>query len=107
MTGRARVELEWPRHNAVRVDDEVYFCLEREGALYLIHSRCPHRGGPLHLGEVTGERLRCPWHGNSFRVDRLCDRAVPTVQRGARLVAYLPVDTENHAFPVHQIVFAR
>ncbi len=107
MTARTRVELEWPRHNGVRIGDEVYFCLERAGVLYLIQSRCPHRGGPLHLGEVTDERLRCPWHGNTFRVDRLCHRALPTVQQGDRLIAYVPADPQNAASPVHQIVYAK
>jgi nitrite reductase (NADH) small subunit len=28
--------------------------------------RCPHASGPLHEGEVDGDRLTCPWHGWSF-----------------------------------------
>ncbi|GAA3004636.1 MULTISPECIES: Rieske (2Fe-2S) protein [Streptosporangium] len=105
MSARVRVELEWPRHNAVRAGDETYFFLERSGSVHLIHSRCPHRGGPLHLGEIEDERLRCPWHGSTFRVDRLCDRAVPTIQRGSSVVAYLPAGL-GEAVPVHQMVFA-
>ncbi|AHH99597.1 hypothetical protein GCM10010174_18270 [Kutzneria viridogrisea] len=90
MSAAVRVELTWPRHNVVVVGEQRYFGLERDGAVHLIASRCPHRGGPLHLGEVEGNGLRCPWHGNSFRVDRLCTRGVSTVQRGPHVIAYLP-----------------
>jgi nitrite reductase (NADH) small subunit len=107
VTGRIRVELDWPRHNSVRIGDEVYFCLERDGQVYLIRSRCPHRGGPLHLGQIDGGRLRCPWHGNTFRVDRLCDRAVPTVRRDGRLAAYLPAERSAQPTRARQIIFAK
>jgi nitrite reductase (NADH) small subunit len=113
VSGLKRVVVDWPSHNTVHVGDELYFCLEREGAVYLIRSRCPHRGGPLHLGRIgcggardgraAVERLRCPWHGNNFRVDRLCDRGAPTVRSGSRVVAYLPAPA---ASPARQIVLA-
>ena len=54
------------------------------GRLYALHNRCPHRGGPLCLGTVTGtalptddyryeygregEILRCAWHGWEFEI---------------------------------------
>jgi nitrite reductase (NADH) small subunit len=54
------------------------------GRMYALHNRCPHRGGALCLGPVTGtavgdagfrfvygregEVLRCAWHGWEFEI---------------------------------------
>jgi len=109
MSARTRVELDWPAHNAVHAGDETYFCLEVGGVLHLLASRCPHRGGPLHLGRVSAGRLTCPWHGTAFRVDRMCARGVPAVRTGDRLIAYLPTPTgpDDKPVPVRQIVLAQ
>lgn len=107
MTGTHRVELTWPRHTAVVVGEDVYFGIERDDAVHLVASRCPHRGGPLHLGDVVDGTLRCPWHGSSFRVDRLCGRSVPTVQRGDQVIAYLPARDGAVPVPTTQMVLAR
>ena len=41
-----------------RVGEQVYACA----------TTCPHRGGPLGEGKLTGARLTCPWHGWIFDV---------------------------------------
>lgn len=109
MTARLRVELEWPAHNTVHVGDSTYFCYVRDGVLHLLPSRCPHRGGPLHLGRVESGRLSCPWHGTTFRTDRMCARGVPAVRTGDRLVAYVPVPDGSPEVPVpaRQMVLAQ
>lgn len=54
------------------------------GEFFALRNRCPHQGGPLCLGAVTGriessvpgdycysrpgEFLRCPWHGWEFDI---------------------------------------
>jgi nitrite reductase/ring-hydroxylating ferredoxin subunit len=52
------------------------------GSFHALHNRCPHRGGALCLGPVTGtalpgfhfvygregELLRCAWHGWEFEI---------------------------------------
>jgi nitrite reductase (NADH) small subunit len=54
------------------------------GRFYALHNRCPHRGGALCLGPVTGtaladagfrfvygregELIRCAWHGWEFEI---------------------------------------
>jgi nitrite reductase/ring-hydroxylating ferredoxin subunit len=54
------------------------------GAFHALANRCPHKGGPLCSGRVTGltqsrgpgdyrlvrngEFLRCPWHGWEFEI---------------------------------------
>ncbi|KAA2261406.1 Rieske 2Fe-2S domain-containing protein [Solihabitans fulvus] len=109
MTRMLRVELSWPEQNTVHVGDDLYFVLAREGTVHLIASTCAHRGGPLHLGEVQEGRLRCPWHGNSFKVDRLCVRGASVVQRGSQVIAYVPAKESAQDEPVvaHALVLAR
>ena len=55
-----------------------------DGEFFALHNRCPHQGGPLCSGRLSGfptarvpgeyrytrkgEILRCPWHGWEFEV---------------------------------------
>jgi NAD(P)H-dependent nitrite reductase small subunit len=39
-----------------------------EGRFYAIRNQCPHMGGDLGEGLLTGEIVRCPWHGWKFSV---------------------------------------
>jgi nitrite reductase/ring-hydroxylating ferredoxin subunit len=83
-----------------------------EGEYFALYDRCPHLGGPLSEGILTGlvqsdepgtyhysrkgEILRCPWHGWEFdvrtgrsycRPDRVRTKAYPTeVARGCSVV---------------------
>ena len=36
------------------------------GALFAIDDVCPHRGGPLHQGDIEGGAAICPLHGWAF-----------------------------------------
>jgi len=36
--------------------------------IHALANRCSHRSGPLHKGEVTEDRVTCPWHLSSFRL---------------------------------------
>jgi nitrite reductase/ring-hydroxylating ferredoxin subunit/uncharacterized membrane protein len=40
-----------------------------------ISATCPHAGGPLDEGALSGNVVECPWHGSRFR---LCDGRVLT-----------------------------
>jgi nitrite reductase (NADH) small subunit len=56
-----------------------------EGRFHALHNRCPHKGGALCLGPVTGTNLpaehrrylygreghilRCAWHGWEFEIE--------------------------------------
>lgn len=41
--------------------------LLRQGThLYAISATCPHAGGPLDEGPLTGDVVECPWHGSRF-----------------------------------------
>ena len=38
------------------------------GQVFAINHICPHRGGPLAEGRLTGHVVACPWHGWTFDV---------------------------------------
>jgi nitrite reductase/ring-hydroxylating ferredoxin subunit/uncharacterized membrane protein len=41
--------------------------LLRQGLqFYAISATCPHAGGPLDEGTLTGDIVECPWHGSRF-----------------------------------------
>ncbi|MCA9553091.1 MAG: Rieske 2Fe-2S domain-containing protein [Myxococcales bacterium] len=49
------------------------------GALYAVDDTCPHRGGPLGRGEVTGGAVQCPLHAWSFDLATGVCREHPSV----------------------------
>jgi len=41
--------------------------LLRQGLqFHAISATCPHAGGPLDEGTLTGDVVECPWHGSRF-----------------------------------------
>jgi|ERR1043165_7093795 nitrite reductase/ring-hydroxylating ferredoxin subunit len=38
------------------------------GTFHAIDNTCPHEGGPLGEGELSGEVVTCPWHNTEFNV---------------------------------------
>ncbi len=97
------------------------------GSFYALLNRCPHQGGKLCLGPVTGvvtssepgrfeysrpgEMLKCPWHGWEYDIrtgQSWCDprrnfvRLYPaSVEKGAALVEG-PYVAETFAVEVEQ-----
>ena len=69
------VQTEGTRIALVRVGDAVYAC----------EDLCPHQGGPLSEGRLSGNRLSCPWHGWMFDV-RTGNCLMPT--RGGPITRY-------------------
>jgi nitrite reductase (NADH) small subunit len=39
-----------------------------EGQVYALNNTCPHRGGPLAEGFISGSEVICPWHAWAFDV---------------------------------------
>jgi phenylpropionate dioxygenase-like ring-hydroxylating dioxygenase large terminal subunit len=63
------------------------------GETAVLRDRCPHRGGALHLGEVIGDQIQCPYHGWRFASGGSCTRIPATapgavIPRGARVQSY-------------------
>jgi nitrite reductase (NADH) small subunit len=48
--------------------DRVIALCNAEGTVFALDGVCPHQGGPLGEGELTGKVLMCPWHGWQFDV---------------------------------------
>jgi nitrite reductase/ring-hydroxylating ferredoxin subunit len=41
-----------------------------DGQFLACNNMCPHAGGPLHDGFLSGATITCPWHGWSFDLDK-------------------------------------
>ncbi|WP_417393358.1 Rieske (2Fe-2S) protein [Gimesia sp.] len=61
-------------------EDRIIALYHVDGAYYAMDGVCPHAGGPLGEGALTGNIVTCPWHGWQFDVttgkhclnERLC-----------------------------------
>ena len=53
---------------------------EQNGHVVALLDRCPHRGAPLSLGEVTSKGIQCNYHGLVFGDDGKC-RVIPGQER--------------------------
>ena len=43
--------------------ERCYALANVDGALHAVDNNCPHNGGPLSKGQLSGTELECPWHG--------------------------------------------
>ncbi len=48
-----------------------------EGRVYALEDVCPHRGGPMHQGEVVHGSIECPLHGWAFSLETGACRGRP------------------------------
>jgi nitrite reductase/ring-hydroxylating ferredoxin subunit len=49
-------------------EDRVIALFNVDGNFHAMDGVCPHAGGPLGEGELTGNVVTCPWHGWQFEV---------------------------------------
>ena len=47
-------------------DQEIAVFRPRDGRIFAVENRCPHRQGPLAEGIVGGGKVICPLHGHKF-----------------------------------------
>lgn len=95
--------------NCVQVGGDPYFLYAPEGHPPLLcGDRCPHRGGPLHLGTADPHRGRlvCPWHETVFTRRALERRSAPMVRVGFRITAIFdgPADGPAITFAKRRII---
>ncbi len=48
--------------------DRIIALYNVDGTFHALDGVCPHQGGPLGKGALTGCILTCPWHGWQFDV---------------------------------------
>lgn len=61
-----------------------------EGALHAWDGICPHAGGPLGQGMISGDRLVCPWHGWEYD----CRTGVNDYDESVKLASF-PVKSDG------------
>jgi nitrite reductase/ring-hydroxylating ferredoxin subunit len=87
--------LRFPAHqaNCLWADGVRYFALQSgEATPIMAKAKCPHRGGPLHLGTVSadGLQIHCPMHQLATRVATLRRSALPMILRQDEVVVMVP-----------------
>lgn len=53
---------------AVEVEGKRLALINLSGEIYAIDDECPHEGGPLSEGAISGEEIECPWHTSHFNI---------------------------------------
>jgi nitrite reductase (NADH) small subunit len=72
--------------------DRVVALFNVDGTFYALDGVCPHQGGPLAEGDVTGCIVTCPWHGWQFDVRTGQHQLSATIRQPS-----LPVKLEGDA----------
>lgn len=49
-------------------DDRILALYHLPDGWYAIEGTCPHHGGPLGQGTISGDCVVCPWHGLEVNV---------------------------------------
>ena len=59
-----------PGHSAeVVAAGRIFAVYNVDGTFHVLDGICPHAGGPLGKGTLTGSVVTCPWHGWQFDVE--------------------------------------
>ncbi len=70
------------------------FRLERPERYVVMDNTCPHAGGNLSGGDVSGETVACPWHGWAFSLAT----GQCTLSERARVRVYLSEVRDGHVW---------
>jgi nitrite reductase (NADH) small subunit len=62
-------------------DDRIFAVFNVDGRFYALDGICPHAGGPLAKGCVSGTVVTCPWHGWQFDVTTGRHQLTPRIQQ--------------------------
>jgi len=52
----------------VEVEGKRLALINLGGEIYALDDDCPHEGGPLSEGTISGEEIECPWHTSHFNI---------------------------------------
>lgn len=70
---------------------EIAVFRQRDGKVFAVSNRCPHREGPLAEGIAGGGKVICPLHSHAFD---LCSGDGPTPEEKLRVFPARVVDGE-------------
>lgn len=93
------VTFDTTRYNFIIAGEKNFFLFQlSDGSRVLIHDRCLHRGGPLHLGHWDNDKkcLVCPWHQSKYSEKALRKLAIPLICRNGQATAILDELPEVH-----------
>jgi len=76
---------------AVTVGNTELAIFHLENRYLTIENKCPHKGGPLCDGIVSGTTVVCPLHGQRFDLET----GMPVLASQAGYVAIFPTRVEN------------
>ena len=48
---------------SVQAGERWYALANVDGVVHAVDNNCPHSGGPLGKGQLSGRDVVCPWHG--------------------------------------------
>jgi nitrite reductase (NADH) small subunit len=52
----------------VVAEGRIFAVYNVDGTIHVLDGICPHAGGPLGKGSLSGNVVTCPWHGWQFDV---------------------------------------
>lgn len=70
--------------------DKLIALFKIDGQYFALDAVCPHQGGPLAKGTISGCVLTCPWHGWQFDLRTGQQQIIPTIRQPT-----YPVKIEN------------
>ena len=53
----------------VTLGEREFAVIAHGGKFYAVENFCPHKGGPLGLGQVKNGTITCPWHRFRFELE--------------------------------------
>lgn len=67
------------RGHEIVVDGKIVGLFRSGDTVRALDGVCPHAGGPLSTGYVSGDLVTCPWHGWQFDLNTGCHKMTPTI----------------------------
>lgn len=67
-TVATKSEIEAGEAKVFEVGTKTIAVFNLDGEFFAIDEYCPHAGGPLSEGYVSGDEVECPWHNAAFKI---------------------------------------
>ena len=91
--------------NCIELANQRYMVTrDSAGACHTIKGKCPHRGGPLHLGQLdqSAKYVVCPWHKSKTSLTWLLAGELPTVNTRDRISVVVGDGSSGTAHALHR-----